>query len=535
MHTHSFYKQILFVVSVILLASCDKDYNEIGANLIDQNNIEFTPDNSNTVQATWKKTGPIASNNLDINSLGILDNSVFGQTTANFVTQVQLATENPRIDFNLDQTVESVTLYIPYFSKIKSIKIDGRPVYELDSIYGTKTSKIKLSIYENKFLLEDKNGEIGAPILDPNFPKLYYTNQNTIFNREKGGLLYTKSEFAFSSDEIKVTTPADGTTDLTETYIAPGMRLELDKAFFEDLLFDKLNEDYDLSSNPNFEKYFKGLYFNVEKAEPEEAAGVLARMNFKKGTIVVKYKEKATAEATTLTVDKSITLNLTGNTVSLLDNEASTATNSYSSPVADRLYLRGGEGSVATIDLFNTGVDNVSFIRSTKTIDPTKGNGIPDELDYIKEKGWLINEASLTFYVDQTLMASAIAEPTNIFLYDTNNKRIFSAGVLERDGSGKGLKYKVSITDYVRGLVKNDNANVQLGVSVAQGISNTKFKKIKNAPVYEIWKDLTTMQKNDYFFPESSVMNPLGTILHGSNSTDEDKKLKLEIYYTKPN
>jgi hypothetical protein len=43
------------------------------------------------------------------------------------------------------------------------------------------------------------------------------------------------------------------------------------------------------------------------------------------------------------------------------------------------------------------------------------------------------------------------------------------------------------------------------------------------------------MQKNDYFFPESSVMNPLGTILHGSNSTDEDKKLKLEIYYTKPN
>ena len=79
--------------------------------------------------------------------MGILDNPVFGQTTANFVTQVQLANTSPNIDFNLDQSVESVTLYIPYFSKITSIKTDGRPVYELDSIYGNKTSKIKLEIY----------------------------------------------------------------------------------------------------------------------------------------------------------------------------------------------------------------------------------------------------------------------------------------------------------------------------------------------------------------------------------------------------
>jgi hypothetical protein len=291
--------------------------------------------------------------------------------------------------------------------------------------------------------------------------------------------------------------------------------------------------DYDLSSNPNFEQYFKGLYFNVEKTD---ATGVLARMNFKKGTIVVKYKEKATADAATRTVDKSITLNLTGNTVNLLDNQASTATYSYSKePKADRLYLRGGEGSVATINLFNPALDVVSYIKSTKTIDLTKGNGIPDKLDSIKKNG-LINEASLTFYVDQTLMANAPAEPTTIFLYDMHNKQILSAGVLEKDASGKGLKYKVSITDYIRKLVNNDNEEiVPLGVCVAQGISNTKFKKVKNAPDYATWKTLTTIEQNAYFFPEASVMNPLGTILHGSNSEDASKKLKLEIYYTKPN
>jgi hypothetical protein len=31
-------------------------------------------------------------------------------------------------------------------------------------------------------------------------------------------------------------------------------------------------------------------------------------------------------------------------------------------------------------------------------------------------------------------------------------------------------------------------------------------------------------------------MNPLGTIIYGGTSTvPEDKRLKLEIYYTKPN
>jgi hypothetical protein len=36
--------------------------------------------------------------------------------------------------------------------------------------------------------------------------------------------------------------------------------------------------------------------------------------------------------------------------------------------------------------------------------------------------------------------------------------------------------------------------------------------------------------------PKASVMNPLGTVLFGGKSTvAEDKRLKLEIYYTKPN
>lgn len=535
MHNNSIIKSILFFASILLFVSCDKEYSTVGDALIGENHFDLAKDDLSTVVASSKKTGAIASNNLDVNSLGVLENSAFGETTANFATQVQLAIVNPIIDASLGQNVESVTLYIPYFSIKTATETSGSSTYTLDSIYGGKTSKIKLSIYENKSFLGNENTEgFPAPLLDPSYPQLYYTDQNSLFNTSKGQLLNDSSDsaqnsaFVFSDKEFADTVAATTTTAATTTYVAPGMRLDLNKTFFQNMLFNS-NSSYNLSSDEIFKRYFKGLYFNVEKADP---TGVLARMNFKNGTIVVKYKEKTSSTDVTL-VDKSITLNLTGNTVNLLNNEPSAGIGSYSNPSSDRLYLRGGEGSVATIDLFNPTVDVVTYNRTTKKID-TGSNTIPDELDYIKEKGWLINDASLTFYVDQTLMAG-VTEPSKIFLYDINNQQLFSIGVIEKDASGRGLKYKVGITDYVRGLVNNDYPNVKLGISIAQAVLNVKFKKTKDAPPYAQWQQLEQVEKNAYFFPESSVISPVGTILYGSNSSDESKRLKLEIYYTKPN
>jgi hypothetical protein len=65
---------------------------------------------------------------------------------------------------------------------------------------------------------------------------------------------------------------------------------------------------------------------------------------------------------------------------------------------------------------------------------------------------------------------------------------------------------------------------VKLGVVVTEDINTTAFSEFKD--------------KNG-FAPKASVMNPLGTILFGNNipigDSNYDKKLKLEIYYTKPN
>ena len=492
MRNNNFFKFLFLLVSIVFFASCDKDYNEIGDALIGENHFDLDKDSLRTVQSTWKKITPVSSRNLAVNALGVLDNSVFGTTTANFATQVELATVNPTINPDLGQTIESVILYIPYFTnKSVTTNTDGTHTYTLDSIYGNKTAKLKLSIYENKHVLDDLNTD--GPLDPQGNPQLYYTDQNPEFNTQKGALLSENSQFSFSSLEYIITN-----ADATKTYIAPGMRLDLDKVFFKNLLLSGK-----LSANDVFREYFKGLYFNVEKAGTED---VLAMMNFKKGTIVINYKEKTLATDATPLIDKSITLNLTGNTVNLLTN--GTAGAGYESgPTAssDRLYLRGGEGSVAMIDLFGS-TDVVSYNRTTKKIE-AKANNIPDELDYIKEKGWLINQASLSFYIDQTAMAgltvpNQILEPNRIFLYDVNNKlpildyyydgttsiypnyaKQVLGGIIEKDASGRGVKYKIRITNYLRDLLNNDKSNVKLGVSVSQAISNINFSKQKSAPL----------------------------------------------------
>jgi hypothetical protein len=64
--------------------------------LIGGNNFDLSKISSQVI-ATIKKIGPVESNNLAVNALGIYDNGPFGTTTANFATQVTLETVKPTI------------------------------------------------------------------------------------------------------------------------------------------------------------------------------------------------------------------------------------------------------------------------------------------------------------------------------------------------------------------------------------------------------------------------------------------------------
>jgi hypothetical protein len=532
MYNNSFFKKMLVLASIILLYSCDKDYNVIGGDLIGDNHFDLSKYTSSVV-AYNQKIGPIQSNDLPVNPLGIYNNPNFGETTANFNTQLVLST--PITSVSTRPYVTSVVLTIPYYYDASKtvVNTDGSHVYTLDSIYGADKAPMKLSVYESGYYMRDTD-----PVGGFQQTQKYFTNQNDDFDNVKvGNRLNTDSNltqndnFFFDPAEHVVTTTDSITKVVTTTRTPPGMQLDLDKNYFKTRIIDAVAAGK-LATNDVFKEYFRGLYFKMEKSG--SSAGNLAMLNFKLGKITINYNEDLSVTTngtvTVSRVKKTIVLNMTGNSVSLLNNNFGSSGLAYNAlpntgntlAGDEKLYLKGGEGSLAILDLFSTA----------------------GELESIRSNGWLVNEANLVFHIDASTMANSY-EPKRIYLYDLTNNRpvvdyyndgttstdakkskvVFDGNINTDATSKRGLTYKIRITNQIRNLIKNaDSTNVKLGIVVTEDISTIANHKMKTPNAF-----ITQA-------PKASVMNPLGTILYGGKLTvPEDKRLKLEIFYTKPN
>lgn len=553
-----------FVVCVILVfsASCDRDINEIGSGVIGDDHYGLNVYNSDVV-AYNQSIGAVQTNDLPVNQFGVYNNPVFGKTTASFFSEVALGTVKP--DF-YSPTIDSVYLYVPYYSTLQSTDTDsGDSTYELDSIQGPDNQRIKLSIYESDYAITNN------PTGGLNQLNNYYSNQGTEFetkilgsrlnNNNDNAYDHTvlndnsqNDQFEFSKKQIKFYKKnADGTAGYTEVRErkAPGMLVHLDTLFFRNKIFNAPAGK--LFNNNVFKNYFKGLHFKVEQASGS-AQGRLAMMNFSRGVITIVYKDNTSSTVATR-IRKELAINLSGHTVNLLEND-----NNFPNYVAPNttlgdhnLFLKGGNGSMAVINLFGGQKNN------------TDNENVVGSLQNMRKNKWIINEANLTFYIDKPAMASA-PEPNRISLYDLTNKRplidLYTDGttssttkfnkqiyggilldenskIVNESKGERGTKYKIRLTNYIRTLVKNggntditkDSTNVRLGLVVTENISIAT-----NAALLSPFTTTTVAGSHQTkYVPVMSVVNPLGTILYGSNpSVPVDKRLKLEIFYTKP-
>jgi hypothetical protein len=604
MYNKSLFKPLLVIgIVATVLLSCDKDYDELGTDIVGENHYGFDNYTGASIKAVNQDLGPISSNDLAINPLGFYEDPAFGNTHANFVTQVVLSSEAPVFnnqvvgDYQTLPVMDSVIVDIPYFSTLEDTDDEGKHTYTLDSIYGTEGSKFKLSIYQSNYFLRDFDPDqsFGAK-------QLYYTNQDALIDANKVPLLlndnvdtdeHENNQFYFDKREHKTMVLGDDGVTPTYPRSVPSMRLHLNKTVFNDLILNGPTSK--LASNEVFKNYFRGLYF---KTTSIGNPGNMAMLNFANGKITLYYKEDKkntvinTDGTTTITYDrvnKSFALNLTGRTVSLLDNTRTgdyTAAMNNAGQEASRLYVKGGAGSMALIDVFgatdlkglapNPNFNSnlpISYTNPKYLLSPTYNpnlpisdtnlkyvvtgpNGVSDEIDNIRAQDWLINEANLTFYVDKTAMASNKRVTNRIYLYDVKNKKLLAdytqdgttlAGypklskyiyggifindegkVVNESKDEKAFKYKIRITNHVRNLISKDSTNVKLGLVVTENIlgDHSAFSKRQTPGSDAIISA-----------PSLSVMNPLGIILYGTNtsSTDDAKKLKLEIFYTKPN
>jgi hypothetical protein len=534
----TFAPRAAFFAFAFTFISCDKDFTEIGNGIVGDDHFSFSKFDGATVAANTVATGPVQANNLPINALGVYDNPAFGKTIASFVTQLEMKSPAPK--FHTEETnpeIVSVKLTVPYFSTLRSTDSNGNRTYELDSIYGPNLSPIDLALHESTYFL----GDLTFNDQGEQQPMRYFSNQGSDITHNAAllnniGGAENSSAFTFKPDQrIEVVTAANGTT--SERKLAPAMEMELDKDFFWQKIFQAPAGT--LQGNNTFKNYFRGIYFKVNPSGTQP--GQLSMLNFKEGIITIKYKEDVTVTSngvtTTTRPEKDFVLRMTGNTVSLLRYEnvnpqfATGLAQPFNPAVGQtELWVKGGEGSVVTLDLFGPDADN---------------NGVADELEQIRANKWMINEASLTFYINQDRLGSSSEEPTRLYLYDVRNKRpiadYFSdnstnrnpkfiknvhSGIIQRESTGgRGFKYKVRLTNYMRSLVQRDSTNVRLGLAVTESISNVAMVKTREEK--EAIKN---------FLPGASVIHPLGTVLYGSHpDVPADRRLKLEIYYTKPN
>lgn len=543
------FKSVTLVACIVAISSCDKDFNQIGTDVLgDNDHYGVLADSTSTTIAYNQATGPVQTNNLPVNTLGFYKNQVFGTTTSNFITQLSLTTTNP-VFVKAPSTivVDSVYLHVPYFYTPTSIdETSGDTSFREDSLIGT--SKIKIDLYRSGFFLENLDSSPGSGLTDV---KKYYSDEDfstsLVSPRLNNGDVSENDNFEFKKTQIKIYKNAPNATTVRER-LAPGLFMMLDKAYFKSAIIEANASN--LANNTVFRDYFRGLYFKVSPSPSDPSGnGALNRLNFAQGKITIVYIDNSTTTPIT-EVRKSLVLNLSGNTVNTFVNnykpsyssEISTA-NNIPTVGSQRLYLKGGEGSMAVLSLFGGKANDAANA----------------EIQKFRDQKCLISDASLTFTIDKSpsAMFSEI-EPRRIYLFDLDNRsplvdyysdftsssnskfsKFIHGGIIKLNSNMRGTTYKIKITNHIQNLVRDiTKKNVKLGLVVTENINvlgsyalKTPFDYLTNINA----ANPTGTSINTNSLPVMSFPNPLGTVLYGTNlPAGNPKRLKLVIRYTKP-
>ena len=408
----------------------------------------------------------------------------------------------------------------------------GATQYDVDSLLGNIDASFKIKVQELDYYLRS---------YDPtdNFESFqkYYSDETQLLNF--AGFTIHDDEVSIDTNEIVIYKEDDPDTDDVDESeevkerLTPRLRLPLDKDFFQRKIIDHEGSD-DMTNADNFNIYFKGLVLQAYDFSDD----LLMILDYSNAKINIEYEydkynkndtDDNTSDDTIDKVKANYELNLSGNQINVFNKSAynqDILNNLNSTENLSRVFLKGGEGLIAEIDLFT---DN-------------DGNNVLDE---IRANGWLVNEANLTMYVDKDKINESgnLIEPFRVYLYDIDaktplpdyyidnstgpkksNVKIVHSGILELDEDDKGLKYKIRISEHIKNIVRNDSISPKLGLAVSSSISNSVNTDVKTTDVMK-------------YIPLATAINPLGTVLIGPNPEPEnfDKRMRLEIYYTEIN
>ncbi|MBC30110.1 MAG: hypothetical protein CMH48_04610 [Muricauda sp.] len=412
--------------------------------------------------------------------------------------------------------------------------------YELDSIYGNIEAPFRLKVERSTFFLRD---------LDPNTnfeeAQEYFSTQtfspdfvsDVLFD---GEVEIDNKEILFFNEDDPDTPDVDESLTV-DNRLDPGIRVPLDPNFFQENILDKEGSS-ELLSQANFVEFFRGIHLSIDADDDIMLLLDLSRANI---TLTYEYDDYNNNNTTSDTSDdfieqteRNLVFNLlqnnngviSGNAVNTFESDGfptEIADNLDTGENASRIYLKGGDGAMAEIQLFDE-VDATPI------------------LEEIRSKNWIINEANLVFYVDEQLLNSNMVkeQPPRIYIYNAEtNQPIYNlatetassvntdplglylnfGGILDKENN----TYTVRITEHINNIIVRDSANAKLALTLTSNID------IAQSAV----REAVGANNTKIDVPVMSTVNPFGTVLFGSNvdAANEEKKLKLEIFFTEAN
>ena len=457
---------ILFLVGII---SCEKDFQDIGSSVI--TNTKFsTNDTLLEIEITNKAITNVRADGLAIGGLGqyllgVYNNPTYEKIEASIVSQVLIAEglkvidslDSYGVDTTVVTTIDTVYLRLPYQATLQAATSNAVD-FKIDSIIGDPTKAFTLNVYESGTYLSQLN-----PV-DPSKANSY---QSDAIYQKIGATLNAEANYQFkpnANDTVFYVKrrKSDGSLYNIDTVMlatkSPFARVPLSKSKFKQLFLDKY-ESPEFASQEAFNEYFKGLYIEATGNEGSLISfNITTTLSELKPSLEIHYTNTVLAGTTIIdSISKSNSFFLSNFSNSVYKMEQKT----YASNA--NIVLQGTAGNMAEIKLFGPDNDN---------------NSIADQIEELRKENWLINDASLTVYVNQDIVQfDTIATPYKLFLYKNPSdpshvKDLLSEGAfvyggkLERSDK-KPNKYTFKITDYISDLLNNNSDyNPTLGLRV---------------------------------------------------------------------
>ncbi|WP_038005542.1 DUF4270 family protein [Tenacibaculum sp. 47A_GOM-205m] len=499
------------------ITSCEKDFSEVGTNVVTNDkfetgeillDVEITPIDLQNVQA----------DNINANIsdywLGVYNNPNAKKIEASIVSQLGyisgLKTQENVVDGDTIFSLDKVILKLPYQATAKTS--GGVTSYKLDSILGDPNTAVDIQVLQNETFLNTLDP------LDPTKKNSFFSDAeylgNTVLNENSTPYSFKPkaSDTIFKFNRIDRSISLANTTTYEDTlrvYNAQGanipfLAIPLDLTTMKSIFWDEF-ENTSFSSKDDFDEYFKGIKII---ATGNDGAMVPFNLATTPTPSVDFYYTKSIVEAGNVkdTIQSKYTFPLSG-----IRNSLYKMSPIAMQPPANKFVIQGTAGNSAEIKI----LDNA-------------------KVQELKANNWLINDASLTFYVDQTINTEANIIPQQLFLYqnkdngtgsvsptqltDSYIESSFFGGFLQKNDNESPEKYTFRITNYVTNLLNGE----------ADFTTEPLILKVYNPTDNPIVNNILNTKVKTYNWNPRSV-----TLLNGNEASNGTKRAVLKISYSK--